>query len=350
MNKIVDEYYEKYNFPSVDKLYKYLKADNISVTKKEVDEYLLTLNEVQLTKETKIKKADDGHITAMFANQIWQIDIFILQKYVKYNHGYRDILCAIDVFTRKAYCVAMKNKDIDDCTMGLNTIIKKAGSTPMTIMSDNDASFKGGKFQKLLNKYKIAHDMNIVGDHHALGIVDRFARTLKTILTKTWLRNNKNNWVDYFEKIIDRYNDTPHTGILDIAPNDADEDENQFKLAEMNSELRKKQPKVIADLVAGDKVRINTQNDFSKGTEPKWSGQIYIVESSQGKRVVLTNKMIKKRDQLLKVHKDSVSKEDVVKKAKKEYKNELILKKEGIKPEDIRVGIRERKKKNILDL
>ena len=43
----------------------------------------------------------------------------------------------------------MKSKDIDDCTMGLSEIIKKAGTTPMTIMSDNDSSFKGDIFQNL---------------------------------------------------------------------------------------------------------------------------------------------------------------------------------------------------------
>ena len=39
MDKIIDEYFEKNNFPSVDKLYKLLKADNISVTKKQVEDF-----------------------------------------------------------------------------------------------------------------------------------------------------------------------------------------------------------------------------------------------------------------------------------------------------------------------
>ena len=284
MDKIINDVYENNNFPSADKLYKYLKADNVSVTKKQVQEYLSKQTEVQLTKETKITKSKSGHIVAMFANQIWQIDIFILQKYVKANHGYRDILCAIDVFTRKVYCVPMKTKDIDDCTMGLNKIFKIAGLTPKTIMSDNDSSFKGGIFQKLLKRYDIDHDMNIVGDHHALGVVDRFARTLKSILTKIFLRNEKNNWYDYLEKVIDRYNNTPHSGILDIKPNDADIDENIALLVEHNSKLGSENI-TKPDLFKGDKVRIRTKGLFDKGTEPLWSHEVYIVDNMKSWQV-----------------------------------------------------------------
>ena len=344
MDKIIEKYYESNNFPSADKLYKYLKADNVSVSKKQVQEYLSKQTEVQLTKETKIHKSKDGHIVAMFANQIWQIDIFILQKYVKVNHGYRDILCAVDVFTRKSYCVPMKTKDIDDCTMALSKIFKIAGLTPKTIMSDNDSSFKGEKFQKLLKTYEVDHDMNIVGDHHALAIVDRFARTLKSILTKIFLRNKKNNWYDYLEKVINTYNNSPHSGILDIKPNDADTDDNISLLVEHNKKLGMENI-TKPDLVKGDKVRIRTKGIFDKGTEPLWSHEVYVVDSMKGKQVELNGIGIRKRDQLLKVHKEtkgSVEK-TVIAKAKKEYKKDQILKKEDMKVENVRVGNRVRK-------
>ena len=54
MDKIIEEVYEKNNFPSLDKLYKLLKADNISVTKKQVEEYLSKQN----YKEYYIKNRD----------------------------------------------------------------------------------------------------------------------------------------------------------------------------------------------------------------------------------------------------------------------------------------------------
>ena len=107
-------------------------------------------------------------------------------------------------------------------------------------MSDNESSFKGGKFQKLLSKYNIFHDVNIVDDHHVLGIVDRFARTIKTIFTKIFLRSKTKNWVDSLNKVVDRYNESPHSGIYDIKPNDADIDENITLLVELNAKKQRR--------------------------------------------------------------------------------------------------------------
>ena len=346
MNKIIDEYFEKYNYPNASRLYKLLKDDNVSVTKKDVDTYLLSLEEIQITKEVKKKPKKNGHITAMFANQIWQIDIFILQKFVKQNKGYRDIFCAIDVFTRRVFCIAMKTKDIDDCTMALSQILKKSGAKPMAIMSDNDSSFKGEKFQSLLKSNNITHDMNIVGDHHALGIVDRFARTIKTILTKVFIRTKKTNWIDSLDKIVDRYNEMPHTGILDIKPNDAHTDENMTQLVELN--VQKGNKNIIkSDLEEGDKVRINIRTTFDKGTAPRWSDEVFVVQSAIGLSITLTNGAVQKREQLLKVSKETVVeqvKPNAIKKASVENKKEQILKKEDMNVENIRTGERIRKK------
>ena len=333
MDKIIDKYYENNNFPSSSKLYKILKDDNISVSKRDVETYISSLEEVQITKEIKAPKKN-GHITAMSPNQIWQIDLFILQKFVKQNRGYRNIFCVIDVFSRKVYCVAMKTKDIEDCTYALDSIIKKSGVKPMSIMSDNDSSFKGGLFQALLKKHEISHDMNIVGDHNALGIVDRFARTIKTVLTKLFIRTKKTNWIDTLDKIVDRYNEMPHTGILDIKPNDA---ENQIKpLVELNIEKGKN--KITSDLEEGDKVRINIRSTFDKGTAPRWSDEVFVVQSAIGLSITLTNGIVQKREQLLKVSKETVVeqvKPNAIKKASVENKKERILKEEGVEVKNI---------------
>ena len=333
MDKIIDKYYENFNYPTATKLYKIMKADNISVTEKDVKTYLSSLEEVQITKEIK-KPNKNGHITAMSPNQIWQIDLFILQKFVKQNRGYRNIFCVIGVFTRKVYCRAMKTKDIEDCTLALDSIIKKSGVKPMSIMSDNDSSFKGGLFQGLLKKHEISHDMNIVGDHHALGIIDRFARTIKTVLTKLFIRTKKTNWIDSLDRIVDRYNEIPHTGILDIKPNDA---ENQIKpLVELNIEKMKN--KITSDLEEGDKVRINIRSTFDKGTAPRWSDEVFVVQSAVGLSITLTNGIVQKREQLLKINKDtSVDdiKTNAIKKASVENKKERILKEEGVEKKNI---------------
>ena len=56
MDAIIEQYYEQYNYPGVDKLYKYLKADRHKTTKKYIDEYLSKKNEVQQFKEDNESK------------------------------------------------------------------------------------------------------------------------------------------------------------------------------------------------------------------------------------------------------------------------------------------------------
>ena len=76
MENIIEQYYEQYNYPSVDKLYKYLKAAGHKTTKKYIDEYLSKKNEVQQFKEVKKSKKKMGHILSNSPNEKWQLDIF----------------------------------------------------------------------------------------------------------------------------------------------------------------------------------------------------------------------------------------------------------------------------------
>ena len=53
MDNIIEKYYEDFNFPSADKLYKLMRKDQYEVTKKEIIEYLSKKQEVQQFKEVK---------------------------------------------------------------------------------------------------------------------------------------------------------------------------------------------------------------------------------------------------------------------------------------------------------
>ena len=136
MDEIINRYYEDNYYPNLDELYSILKKDKLAITKKQVKEFLDKQHVEQITKEIKKKKSDMGHIVAYFENQIWQLDIFVLQKHSKSNNGYGYILCVVDVFTRKAYVEVMKKKDNNDVMKAMKKIIVKADDIPTTIMCD----------------------------------------------------------------------------------------------------------------------------------------------------------------------------------------------------------------------
>ena len=88
-------------------------------------------------------------------------------------------------------------------------------------MSDSDSSFLGCSNQgdaKDFNKVMDDND-SILGpvknqDHHALGIIDRFARTF-------FLEEGTTNWKNELDTIVDNYNNTPTDALDDHTPNEA---------------------------------------------------------------------------------------------------------------------------------
>ncbi len=88
----------------------------------------------------------------------------------------------------------------------------------------------------------------------------------------------------------------------------------------------------------GDHVRVSIANFFKKGTEPRYSDEIYTGEAVTGMTITLSDDKAYKRDKLLKIPKNTIKNTDsshtvkpnVVKIATKERKIEIFHKHKGI--------------------
>lgn len=300
---------EKNLYPGPADLYQIVKNKYPDITMSQVQEYLKTLPEYQLTFERHQTKAKMGHIVSYDPYSIVQIDLFDLSKYsydysqykVKKkledirtvnNKGYKYIFAFIDVFSRWADCIMMKSKDEDDCIKAFNLIVDFHNIKPKLIMSDSDSSFLGKKFKSMLESKNIRLDPVVVDNHRALGVIDRFARTLKTRLTKVFIGKGDTNWVDYLDTIMPQYNNSKHRGILNYTPNEILMDkkiqdiirEYNYQKSSENQTLSSK-----TDLNNGDQVRLYIDNKFRKGTEPNYTNKVYTVKEKIGKNLLLTN-------------------------------------------------------------
>jgi hypothetical protein len=94
-------------------------------------------------------------------------------------------------------------------------------------MSDSDAAFRGDNRDEDQNFQKILSDNNSLlepvklNDHHALGVINVFAKNLKRVLSKEFFENKSTDWVSILPKMIEQYDNTPHTSLDNITPNDA---------------------------------------------------------------------------------------------------------------------------------
>ena len=297
---IIDEIYNDNNFPALDKLYKLVKSDHPKITKNEVKDFLDNNIGEQLLKTTKKKSRKKlGTISANYENELWNLDIFDLSKFAKYNSNYHYILCSIDVFTRKAYCQAMKNKDAPDCIKAFESMISH-NNIPDSLFSDNDSSFLSNSFSSMLDRKRIAFNVNTINDHHSLGIIDSFAKRLKLIISKTMLRNKNKNWIDHLQPIITKYNNQKLPALKDIKPNQASKPENNNIVYDINVSKAKKTISK-SDLVIGDRVRLKITTQFTKTSDVQFSDHVYKVDAIEGGNILLDSGQTVKRAQLLKV-------------------------------------------------
>ncbi len=94
-------------------------------------------------------------------------------------------------------------------------------------------------------------------------------------------------WVKLLPGIMDHYNDTPHSSLDDITPNQAISDQTH-KRGFMNI-LKAEGNVFITDLNPGDKVRIDGAKLLKKGTKSEWSDEVHVAQSASGKIVILTD-------------------------------------------------------------
>ena len=333
---IIEQYYEQSNYAGLDTLYKLIKKSNSHITKNMVKQFLDNQEQEQILKRT-IKPKDQGHICALNQFENVQIDLYDLSKYSGSNSNYSYLFAMVDVFTRKLYAVPVKNKTIDSTTKALDKILTGNNFIPHTITSDNDSSFLGHEFQKYLDKHKILLFPNVKDDHFALGIIDNMAKRLKLTFGKIFLKTRSKNWIDYLNRVVKNYNDSPNRSLNGLSPNEVmSNSENEKMIREWNLKKLQKN-KTVTDLQIGDNVRIKIKGKFTKSSEPQFSDEVYKVAKVNGRTIELTDGQIKKRRTLLKVplSTSSTKTTNVITENSKATKTNKILKQVGMQEENI---------------
>ena len=186
--------------------------------------------------------------------------------------------------------------------------------------------------QSLFKDLKIRHDTVDIGDHHALGIIDRLSRTIKEIIYKDFTEKESVKWVDHLQDYIDGYNKRPHRGILGYAPNEAED--HKTELVELN--LKKSMP-TEHNFHVGDLVRFKLKRaTFNKGYKEIWSRKQYTIEKIDGVHAQLSNHEKYRLDDLQHVVPiEEVKVENTIEKVEKTAKTDKLLKREGINPENV---------------
>lgn len=281
----VQDLYEENNFPSPKDFYQILKDAGIATTHQKIKEFVSKQAVYQInTKRTKIK-SQMRFATARHPYEILQIDLTDYSKYSTTNKGNTFLFMAVDVFSRQAWAIPLKNKSAEDVLASFQHFFSALVTEKKIKVVFHDAGNEYmGSFKKYIDDNKIV-DMSIIatGNHLTFGIVDRFTRTIRSAIQKHFTAKNTTNYIDAIDKILKLYNHHNHRGIDGIKPANAMQPENIKKIEEINMEKEEYNQDVkervldkIPTLNVGDYVRVFKENAiFQKGFEKGYSEKVF---------------------------------------------------------------------------
>ena len=90
-------------------------------------------------------------VYSTFKDNIWVVDLADMQLLSKYNKGIRFLLCVIDIFSKYAWVVPLKDKKDISMVKAFQSILKQSNSRkPNKIWVDKGSEFYNGYFKKWL--------------------------------------------------------------------------------------------------------------------------------------------------------------------------------------------------------
>ncbi|KAK3907796.1 Putative uncharacterized transposon-derived protein [Frankliniella fusca] len=191
-------------------------------------------------------------------DESWQTDLTDFQSLKKDNDGFSYILCVIDVFSKFAWAVPIKDKSGPSIIKGFQAIFKSTDRRPTRLFSDKGKEYINKTFQKFLKENNITY----IHTHNP------------DIKCSIIHYTEKYRYVDgLLDDIVDAYNHTYHRSIkmrpVDVTPDRVLEVYNNLYHG-MNNSIKKPKYKV------GDYVRISREKQiFEKGYTWNWSEEIF---------------------------------------------------------------------------
>ena len=129
----------------------------------------------------------------------------------KQNNSIKYLLCAIDLFSKYAFVVPLKDKKGISIINAFNKIIKQSNKIPNKIWVDQGGEFYNHVFKKWLSDNDII--MYSTFNEGKSGVAERFIRTLKNKLCKHMTATGKNVYFDVLDDVVNEYNNTRHNTI-----------------------------------------------------------------------------------------------------------------------------------------
>ena len=257
-------------FAGVNAIYHYF---NKKVPRRQIEEFLRRWDSHTLYREPKLPKKYNP-VYCYYPRQIICADLFSFHDQAKYNDGYPYILSVIDGFTKKAWCIPMKNKSATSMLAIIEHLHQEVVGNFDRFLSDAGKEF----YNRLVKEYFDKHGIQMWTQkrlNHA-AFVERFQRTIELKIAKYMEHAKTQRFVDVLQHLTNSYNNSYHRSIQ-MTPNQAEASiANQVKIRGYNeikyAQIKTRQP----HFVKGQTVRISKLSDrFSRSYKKRFTEEIF---------------------------------------------------------------------------
>ena len=129
-----------------------------------------------------------------------------MQLISKFNKGIRFLLCVIDIFSKYAWVIPLKDKKGITITNAFQYFLDETNRKPNKIWVDKGTEF----YNRLMQSFLQNNNIEIYSTHNEgkSVVAERFIRTLKNKIYKYMNSISKNVYTDKLYDIVNKYNNT----------------------------------------------------------------------------------------------------------------------------------------------
>ena len=219
---------------------------------------------------------------------MWQVqsDLMDLNYFKGRNGGHRYVLVVIDVFTKRAFCRALKGKSAAAAAPAIREILDPL-TTVKVFQSDLGREFFNGRVASYFRQRKI--EVWVSEDRETKAqCAERFIRTLRSKIMRYMTAHGTQKWVDVLPQLVANYNNSWHRSI-GMAPNKAGPDtyhEIRRRLyppaATANAKVKapaakRRRARREDDVKVGDTVRISRVLETFEKLTFRWTDELWRV-------------------------------------------------------------------------
>ena len=94
-----------------------------------------------------MRKCKKRKVYSSFKDNIWSVDLADMQLLSKFNKGFRFLLCVIDVFSKYAWVIPLKDRKGVSIVTGFQKILKDSNRKLNKIWVDKGSEFYNNSFK-----------------------------------------------------------------------------------------------------------------------------------------------------------------------------------------------------------